>query len=586
MPAVVVHHTPGRIRWQIPRLRHDSNYGQTLENLILAIPVILGARINPGATSLVVSYHSPGLAKSEVETLIHTCITQAETTHPLPPPEPFPTPAPPAIRDWEAEVEAERPPESDWERLGWPLISLTLALLATPWELPPLVVGLTVLAGAWPWFQRTQTRWQREQAVSVDLLDTLWLGLHTLNGEFLAPALKTSLASGRADLRDRLHEFSPYPSLLLNPDRSFLALRQGIEQRLTETELAVGDCLWVEAGEIVPVDGQVVTGQANLGLVHGGRTLTTVSITPTDFVYAGSQVLSGRILVEAQRLGWQTRIGLVTEIRQAEPVYDSTLAKTQAQLAHQSVLPTLALSGCVLAATGNPSAALAPLQLDFGSGIQLSLRTVFLAALIAATQAGVYIPSAASLEKLASLRVLVIDQGELNLNLEELQALEALGHYWQLKLIFAQAGELEGIIQAMADPDAAILTRPGTPYHYPNTWLQIFWGSREIHPQRPEIVILEPSPEKLHWGLSIAHQALDRAYQNTALICLPNVMVVGAGMVSGLSPVINVMTNNTTAFLVEFLPQPRFLRPPALVPRASFTPKSTLPSPFLTTVEK
>lgn len=564
MDYQVLHHSSGRLRLRIPRLRQDLAYGQTLENLVLALPVVIGARLNRLAASLVVRYYTPGLAPDHAETLVAKCLDQAAVTHPLVPTDPFPTPSATAIRDWEAEVEAERPPESDWERLGFPLMSLTLALLAAPWEIPPLLVGIAVLAGAWPWFQRTQTRWVAEQSVSVDLLDTLWLGLHTLNGEFIAPALKTSLTSGRADLRDRQREFSPYPSFLLNPEQLLTVERDQEQIQLATLALEPGDRLWIKAGQIIPVDGPIVAGAGMLGLVHPGQTLTTMSVVPGQFVYAGSQLLSGQIQVATTRIGWQTRLGLVTELRQAEPVYDSHLAQAQAKFAHQAVLPTLALSGCVLAATGNLAPALAPLQLDFGSGIQLSLRTVFLSALIAAAQAGVYIPSAASLESLAHLQILVVDQRGLALTSLEKRELEHLAAHNGLQLFtITGLADLDSPMALDQTRGIGVMAGPEQEFEYPPHWLRIFWGAQTIHPQHPDIVILEPTVRKLHWGITIAHQALARAYQNTALIALPNLIVVAAGVITGGSPVVNVLTNNATAFLVEFLPQPPFSPPAA-----------------------
>ncbi len=558
----VLHHTPGRLRLQISRIRHDRSYGQTLENLLLALPLVLETRLNCWAASLLIHYTAPGLPPFAVEHLIGQCLEQAAATPPLPLAEPWPTPTPAAIRAWEAEVEAQQPPESDWQRLGWPWLSFILALLAAPWDIPPVVVGGAVLGGAWPWWQRTQTRWQAEQRVSEDALDLLWLGLHTLNGEFIAPALKTALAAGRADIRDHVTALRPYPALLLNPDQGIVIDRQGQSRHLTLAELQVGDRLWLEAGQVIPVDGPVVAGTGMLGLVHREQRLTTVSVESGCFIYAGSQLLSGRIQVEAQRCGWQTRIGLVTELRQAEPVYDSQIAQAQAHLAQQAVLPTLFLAGSVWAATGNLAPALAPLQLDFGSGIQLSLRTVLLTALIAATQAGVYIPSAASLERLAHLKILRVDRQGLELTHTESQELAGLAAALHLKLIWADS-ELIGVGQQEAEPQIGVLMGPGSPTAaYPPAWLKIHWGGQTIQPQQPDIVLLEPSLGKLHWGITIARQAVARVYQNTALISLPNVIAVGAGTLAGLSPLMNVLINNATAALVEFLPAPDFLPPP------------------------
>jgi hypothetical protein len=53
----VVHAIPGRVRFRIPRLRHDSNYTQRLQTLMEADDWVTEVRINCTAASIAITYH-------------------------------------------------------------------------------------------------------------------------------------------------------------------------------------------------------------------------------------------------------------------------------------------------------------------------------------------------------------------------------------------------------------------------------------------------------------------------------------------------------------------------------------------------
>lgn len=53
----VVHSIPGRIRFRIPRLVDDSEYGNKLKHLIESLDFVSYVRINSTASSLVVEYN-------------------------------------------------------------------------------------------------------------------------------------------------------------------------------------------------------------------------------------------------------------------------------------------------------------------------------------------------------------------------------------------------------------------------------------------------------------------------------------------------------------------------------------------------
>jgi cation transport ATPase len=463
MPDQIVHTTQGRIRIRVPQLSQDPQLGDRVQQCLAALPFVTSVRINPAARSVIVAYTPDSINSSVVQECLLSCIAQAATAQPASPSVDFMDAAADATdrANWESEAEADLQTETDWQRLGLPLISLGLAVLAAPWELPPLVVGAAIAGAAFPWFHRAGDHLFNQRYLSVDLLDALWMGLHTLNGQFVAPALKTSLVGLRADLRDHTR----------------------------------GD-----------------------------------------------------------RLSTQ---GYVAELLRTEPVYDTRIATQQAAFARSAVLPTLFLGAGIFATTGMYAAAIAPFQLDFGSGIQLSLRSVFLSALVDAARNGVYIRSAGALETLAGIDAIVCDHAEL---LQPPLVQNSLRN-WGIEVHCLLPGQprserLDLLMQLQDRGKSIAFLGHGESDFGPQDQgcLSIaFAHPQEYNSITTDILLLEADALGLLGAIAVARLTLQRVYENTALIVIPNLVVVAGGVFWGLHPLWNVITNNLTALMAEFL---------------------------------
>ncbi|MDG2992064.1 hypothetical protein L3556_14155 [Candidatus Synechococcus calcipolaris G9] len=598
----VVHASPGRFRIHVPRLRRDRQYGQILQQLVLSLALVRQVRINRQAASLIVEYQLGLLSGATVQSKLFKCIEKAEIATPSALPPGAGGAEAKAVDVWESQIGADARLETDWERLGLPFIAVSMSLLTVPFELPAVVVGAAVLASAWPWFHRTGDHIVHKQRPSVELLDSLWIALHTVNGQFMAPAFKTGLVGTRADLRDRhtRHDLQYYPSLLLEHHSHLKIERQGDRQKIEIQDLEAGDYIWLNPGDLVPADGCIIEGIAQLTPAHLGEFATVVLCRPGDSIYAGSQVLEGAIQIQAKRTGWQTRVGLVTELIQSEPVYDTEIAKAQGEFALQAVIPVLALSVAIFGVVGAYGPAIAPMQLDFGSGIQLSLRTVMLSAQIFAAQEGIYLPTAGTLEKLAQLDTLIIDLSSPLPEPEQMKdVLEKLRQQGlKLYLLGAESGDqsllgnLGGVEVVTTETWPQLVTylqgcqrkvgliqSPDSSHSVPEGWISIHINPEEIHLEAKTIVLLEPNWNLLLVAIAIARHALEMTYQNAAIICIPNLAVTTAGIFFGLHPMVNVLTNNATAFIAEFIhsDRPRFRT--SLLPSVSPSPAAMAATP-------
>ncbi len=385
----VVHRNERRIRVVVPRLGFDSAYGQKLKDLVESVDYVTHVRINPAAKSIAVDYDC-GVDKAKIakaQQQVFEIIKQTTYAE---------------IKELEVPVSVQQ--EVDyWQRLGLPVTSLGVALLAGPLEvsMPFLVIAGIIASAAVPIFSRAIAGVVDEGKYKVDLLDSLWITLHTLQGQYVAPALMVSLVEASEAVRDITVRANQDQTLELldSPNRYAWVERDGEEQQIPLTEVQKGDKVIVYPGDLIPVDGSILQGT---GLIEQQNVtgFTPVKCLEGQQVYASTLVVQGKLSIIAERTGKDTRAALVTQFLQT-PVTDTQVENYVKEVSDKLVVPTLFLSGSIFALTGNINGALAPLQLDFGTGIGIAVPTTILAALSSLARSGVFIRSGRALEALA-----------------------------------------------------------------------------------------------------------------------------------------------------------------------------------------
>jgi len=573
----VVHAVAGRFRVRIPQLASESEYVSKLSWLIKSLNFVTSVRINPAASSVIVNYDVDVVSSTALVEKVFACIRQASV-------------ADDCLETTSQTTPLEEPQVNSWQDLSLPFMSLAVALLAAPLELPPLIVGAVIAGAALPWFSRATDSIVTHHQPNIDLLDSLWMTLQTLQGQYVAPALKTSLVEIRRSFRGTtMHNQEQQALNLLECLQQYAWVEDdGQEQRIPATALQVGDRVIVHAGELIPVDGQIVKGTALIDTYNLTGVAVPVTASEGQDVYASTLVLEGRLSIAAKWTGNNTRAGLVAHIIQSAPVHDTQIGVHQAELVKNAVVPTIFLGGTIFALTGNIGAALSPFQLDFGSGIPISLQTTVLAALTDAARHGVFIRSGRVLEVLAHVDTIIFNKtvtldrpdyvllddtsviSELRahgintymLVDNEQQVDSAVAH--QLGSNFNNT-HLDGCAQIKADlicglqrygktvaffghetSDAAAFTHADVSISFAN--------DSAIAQDSADIVLLDNNLQALTYAVALAQRAMAMIHQNTATIVIPNLIVqIGGGMIWGLDPVVNVIVNNSSALIAEFL---------------------------------
>ncbi len=396
----IVHISLGRFRIKIPRLSRDLEYANQLNWLIGSLDFVTSIRINQIAESLIIHYQTTLVSSTVAQESLLKAIEQAGIVE---------------IPSESAQAQADFTPavEKIVERLGTPILSLGLAVLAQLLlPIPPLLLMAAVTAAAAPFVYRTFEMMLKERRLDADILDALWMGLYTIKGDFVGPALMVSLIESGDALRDataRVHE-QQMLDLLEGVNNYVLVEEDGKQQRIPLSEVKKGDRVLVCAGEKIPVSGRVLRGTALIDEHKLTGESKLVSRSEGQVVHASTLVLEGKICVLTKRIGKNTRLGLAVQLIQSAPVHDTRVEDYASKLANMLIAPTLLLSGVTFALTQDVSRSLAPLHLDFGHAIRIAVPTTALAAVTYAARHGVYIRSGRALEILARIDTTVFDK--------------------------------------------------------------------------------------------------------------------------------------------------------------------------------
>ena len=227
------------------------------------------------------------------------------------------------------------------------LMAMVPMLQFTYWQWASLTLAAPVVVwGAWP-FHRAAWLNARHRAVTMDTLVSIGVlaaFLWSLYALFLggagepgmtmsftllphgagstpeiylevAAAVTVFLLLGRyLELRAKRSSSAALRQLAQLSARDAAVLRDGVEVRVPVESLQVGDLFVVRPGEKIATDGRVVEGASavDASLVTGEP--VPVDVGPGDLVVGATLNASGRLVVEATRVGADTTLARITQL--------------------------------------------------------------------------------------------------------------------------------------------------------------------------------------------------------------------------------------------------------------------------------
>lgn len=313
-------------------------------------------------------------------------------------------------------VETTTPPlDSTHSILGRIPLVLPSVSVALAFSTNPVVMAINIplmLWNAYPIALRAWRVWSRESRLNVDVLDTLAVSASLAQGHPLTGAIVTWLIKLGDWIRDLTAAGSrrAIRDLLEFQVKTAWVMRDGALVSVPSVELAVGDEVVIYPGGMIPVDGEILAGQALIDQ----KTITGEGLPVTrskgEPVYAATVIRDGQLTVRATRVGTDTTAGQIVRLVESAPIGDTRMQNHAELLADRFVLPEILLATGTAVATADIDRFLSLVIVDFGTGIRIAAPTAVLASMTHAARAGIIIKSGRHLEHLAQIDTIVFDK--------------------------------------------------------------------------------------------------------------------------------------------------------------------------------
>jgi len=196
----------------------------------------------------------------------------------------------------------------------------------------------------------------------------------------------------------------------LTPTKARRILKDGSEEEVPASQLAVGDVIRIRPGDNVAADGVIVNGQGSFNQA----TITGESLPADkkagDEVYAGTQNLTGVLEIKVSRAGTDTTLGRVRELIIAAEKTKLPIQKIVDQYMGFYTPLVLVIGALVWAFTHDLSRVIAVFVVSCPCAFILATPTAMVAALSAAARLGILIKNVADIEAAAKINAFVFDK--------------------------------------------------------------------------------------------------------------------------------------------------------------------------------
>ena len=248
--------------------------------------------------------------------------------------------------------------------------------------------------------------------LSVAVLDATAVTVSMVRGDFsTAGSVMFMLRLGEI-LEEWTHKKSVADlarAMSLNVDKVWLQ-RGDTEVLVPIGDVQLGDRMLVRTGNLIPLDGQVVSGEAMVNQASiTGESMPVVK-RPGSLVYAGTVAEEGQCVVEVQKVQGSGRYDRIVRMIEESEKLKSTTEDKAARLADRLVPYTLGGTVLTYLLTRNVTKMLAVLMVDFSCALKLSMPIAVLSAMRECSSYHISVKGGRFLEAVAQADTVVFDK--------------------------------------------------------------------------------------------------------------------------------------------------------------------------------
>lgn len=227
-------------------------------------------------------------------------------------------------------------------------------------------------------------------------------------------------------------------------DSAWIRAADGSEVQVPIDTLAIGDEVIVHDHVAIPVDGEVVDGEAVVDQSAITGETMPVSLSAGAAVHGGSVVIRGRLVVRASAVGNDTTIGrIISRVEEAQN--DRAPIQTVGENFSRRFVPiSFLVSALTLVLTGDVRRAMTMLLIACPCAVGLSTPTAISAAIGNGARRGILIKGGSHLEQAGRIDAIVFDKtGTLTVGRPVVTNVIALHKDWQPEQVLAYAASSE-----------------------------------------------------------------------------------------------------------------------------------------------
>ena len=248
--------------------------------------------------------------------------------------------------------------------------------------------------------------------LTVEVLDGTAISVSMLQGNFNTAASVMFMLRIGEILEEWSHKKSVADlagAMSLNVDKVWVKV--GDTEVLTPIEeVKTGDIISARMGNMIPLDGKVVAGEASVNQASITGEALPVRKHEGSYVYAGTAIEEGQCLIRVEKTSGMGRYDrIINMIEESEKLKSETENKASG-LADRLVPYTLGGTIITYLLTRNVTKALAVLMVDFSCALKLSMPVTVLSAMREASEHKISVKGGKFLEAVAKADTIVFDK--------------------------------------------------------------------------------------------------------------------------------------------------------------------------------
>lgn len=284
------------------------------------------------------------------------------------------------------------------------------AAAATPWLPETIRTGLSWMIGTPTMAEGVKSL--ISEGIKVEVLDASAVAFSLLRKDyFTANAIVAMLGLGEY-LEDWTEQKSNdlLKNLLRPQVENVWVERDAKESKVPLSEVIIGDIVLCGPGELIPVDGTVVGGEAALNTSSITGESIPVHVEEGHEVLSGSVIEDGRLRITASHVGSDSSMARIGRFLENSLRSKSTSQKKSDELADRLVPITFGLGLGLYALTRDVTRAASVLTVDYSCAIKVASPVAVKSGMFAASHSGVLLKGAQALENLSKIDTVVFDK--------------------------------------------------------------------------------------------------------------------------------------------------------------------------------